>query len=43
MRVHHVNCGTLCPYGARLIAGEGGLGRIFCAHEPVELAPEQDR
>ena len=26
-RVHHLSCGTLCPYGARLIAGEGGLGR----------------
>jgi glyoxylase-like metal-dependent hydrolase (beta-lactamase superfamily II) len=26
VRVHHLNCGTLCPYGARLIAGEGGLG-----------------
>jgi glyoxylase-like metal-dependent hydrolase (beta-lactamase superfamily II) len=26
MRIHHLNCGTLCPYGKRLIAGEGGLG-----------------
>jgi glyoxylase-like metal-dependent hydrolase (beta-lactamase superfamily II) len=26
VRVHHLNCGTLCPYGARMIAGEGGLG-----------------
>jgi glyoxylase-like metal-dependent hydrolase (beta-lactamase superfamily II) len=25
MRVHHLNCGSLCPHGARLIAGEGGL------------------
>jgi glyoxylase-like metal-dependent hydrolase (beta-lactamase superfamily II) len=32
VRVHHLNCGTLCPYGARFIAGEGGLGRakIVC-------------
>jgi glyoxylase-like metal-dependent hydrolase (beta-lactamase superfamily II) len=25
MRVHHLGCGSLCPHGARLIAGEGGL------------------
>jgi len=25
MRIHHLNCGSLCPHGARLIAGEGGL------------------
>ncbi len=24
MRVHHLNCGTLCPHGRRLFAGEGG-------------------
>ena len=24
MRVHHLNCGTLCPHGRRLIDGEGG-------------------
>jgi glyoxylase-like metal-dependent hydrolase (beta-lactamase superfamily II) len=24
MRVHHLNCGSLCPHGARLIDGEGG-------------------
>jgi glyoxylase-like metal-dependent hydrolase (beta-lactamase superfamily II) len=23
--IHHLNCGTLCPHGARLITGEGGL------------------
>jgi glyoxylase-like metal-dependent hydrolase (beta-lactamase superfamily II) len=28
VRIHHVNCGTLCPHGARLLQGEGGwLGR----------------
>jgi glyoxylase-like metal-dependent hydrolase (beta-lactamase superfamily II) len=26
MKVHHLNCGTLCPHGGRLITGEGGLG-----------------
>jgi len=25
MRVHHLNCGTMCPRGARLLNGEGGL------------------
>jgi glyoxylase-like metal-dependent hydrolase (beta-lactamase superfamily II) len=33
MRIHHLNCGTLCPHGARLINGEGGWlapGRIVC-------------
>jgi glyoxylase-like metal-dependent hydrolase (beta-lactamase superfamily II) len=33
MRVHHLNCGSLCPHGARLINGEGGLlapARIVC-------------
>jgi glyoxylase-like metal-dependent hydrolase (beta-lactamase superfamily II) len=25
MRIHHLGCGSLCPHGARLINGEGGL------------------
>jgi glyoxylase-like metal-dependent hydrolase (beta-lactamase superfamily II) len=25
MRIHHLNCGSLCPHGRRLINGEGGL------------------
>ncbi|MDP9188088.1 MAG: MBL fold metallo-hydrolase, partial [Actinomycetota bacterium] len=25
MEVHHLNCGTMCPRGARLVAGRGGL------------------
>jgi glyoxylase-like metal-dependent hydrolase (beta-lactamase superfamily II) len=25
VRVHHLNCGTLCPHGRRFLAGEGGL------------------
>jgi glyoxylase-like metal-dependent hydrolase (beta-lactamase superfamily II) len=24
VRVHHLNCGTMCPRGRRLLAGEGG-------------------
>jgi glyoxylase-like metal-dependent hydrolase (beta-lactamase superfamily II) len=33
MRIHHLNCGSLCPHGARLINGEGGLfapAKIVC-------------
>jgi len=33
MRVHHLNCGTMCPFTARLINGEGGLispGLLVC-------------
>jgi glyoxylase-like metal-dependent hydrolase (beta-lactamase superfamily II) len=33
MRVHHVDCGTLCPASARLVNGRGGWferGRIVC-------------
>jgi glyoxylase-like metal-dependent hydrolase (beta-lactamase superfamily II) len=31
--VHHLNCGTMCPRGARLLAGKGGLlapARLVC-------------
>lgn len=33
MRVHHLNCGSFCPHGRRLINGDGGLlakGHIVC-------------
>ena len=33
MRVHHLNCGSLCPRGRRLINGDGGLrerGHTVC-------------
>jgi glyoxylase-like metal-dependent hydrolase (beta-lactamase superfamily II) len=33
MAIHHLNCGTLCPYGGRLVTGEGGLGGArMCCH-----------
>jgi glyoxylase-like metal-dependent hydrolase (beta-lactamase superfamily II) len=25
MRIHHLNCGSFCPHGRRLVNGEGGL------------------
>jgi glyoxylase-like metal-dependent hydrolase (beta-lactamase superfamily II) len=31
--IHHLNCGTMCPRGARLLVGEGGLlasARLVC-------------
>lgn len=33
MRVHHLNCGSLCPHGRRLVNGDGGWlekGTIVC-------------
>ncbi len=33
MKVHHINCATLCPASARLVNGRGGLfeaGRMVC-------------
>lgn len=33
VRVHHLNCATLCPFGGRLISGRGGLtapARMVC-------------
>jgi glyoxylase-like metal-dependent hydrolase (beta-lactamase superfamily II) len=32
MAIHHLNCGTLCPYGGRIVSGEGGLtgAHIVC-------------
>jgi glyoxylase-like metal-dependent hydrolase (beta-lactamase superfamily II) len=33
MRVHHLNCGSFCPHGRRLINGGGGLlerGHVVC-------------
>ena len=32
-RIHHLNCGTMCPLGRRLVNGEGSLlrrGQIVC-------------
>jgi glyoxylase-like metal-dependent hydrolase (beta-lactamase superfamily II) len=33
MKIHHINCGTSCPRGARLLNGEGGFfepARMVC-------------
>ncbi|MCP3098906.1 MBL fold metallo-hydrolase [Myxococcus sp. K15C18031901] len=33
MRVHHINCGTMCPASSRFVLGEGGLfsrARMVC-------------
>lgn len=41
MRVHHLNCGTLCPLGGRLIDGTGGVLRpaqLVCHCLLVETA-----
>jgi glyoxylase-like metal-dependent hydrolase (beta-lactamase superfamily II) len=41
--IHHLNCGTMCPRGARMIAGEGGLletARLVCHCLLIEGAGE---
>ena len=33
MRIHHLNCGSFCPHGRRLVNGDGGLlerGKVVC-------------
>ncbi|HXS46273.1 MAG TPA: MBL fold metallo-hydrolase [Solirubrobacterales bacterium] len=40
MRVHHLNCGSFCPHGARLINGEGGMlerGHVVCHCLAIEV------
>lgn len=34
LRIHHLSCGTFCPYGRRLMAGVGGLLETaeMCCH-----------
>lgn len=39
MRIHHLNCGSLCPHGRRLVNGEGRLlekGHVVCHCLAVE-------
>ena len=40
MKIHHLNCGTMCPYGKRLIAGSGGFGKtpVICHCLLIETA-----
>jgi len=40
MNIHHLNCGTLCPAGGRLISGEGGLtgAELVCHCLLIETA-----
>ena len=40
-RIHHLNCGTMCPRGRRLFSGDGGWlepGRLVCHVLLIELA-----
>lgn len=39
MRIHHLNCGTLCPYGGHLVSGERGApAEIVCHCLLIETA-----
>jgi len=42
LRIHHLNCGTLCPFGERLISGQGGFGaaRVVCHTLLIEAGEE---
>ena len=39
-KIHHLNCGTLCPYGGKIVSGEGGWtgARLVCLCLLVETA-----
>ena len=32
MRIHHLNCGSMCPYGGHLVSGERGVGAEIVCH-----------
>ncbi len=33
VKVHHLNCGTMCPYGGKIVSGEGGwTGALIVCH-----------
>jgi hypothetical protein len=40
VKIRHINCGTLCPYGGKLVSGEGGWtgAKIVCHCLLVETA-----
>ena len=41
LKIHHLNCGTMCPHGKRLINGHGGLfesGEMCCHCLLIESA-----
>jgi glyoxylase-like metal-dependent hydrolase (beta-lactamase superfamily II) len=42
-QIHHLNCGTLCPFGKRMLSGEGSLlakGELVCHVLLVEGSDE---
>jgi glyoxylase-like metal-dependent hydrolase (beta-lactamase superfamily II) len=40
VKIHHISCGTLCPYGGRLVSGEGGWtgAKVVCHCLLIETA-----
>jgi glyoxylase-like metal-dependent hydrolase (beta-lactamase superfamily II) len=40
VKIHHLNCGTMCPYGGKLVSGEGGWtgAHVICHCLLIETA-----
>lgn len=38
MTIHHLSCGSMCPYGGKFISGESGSAEIVCHVLLVETA-----
>ena len=40
VKIHHINCGTLCPYGGKFVSGDGGFGgaKVVCHCLLIETA-----
>jgi glyoxylase-like metal-dependent hydrolase (beta-lactamase superfamily II) len=38
VRIHHLNCGSMCPYGGRFVSGDSGRACIVCHCLLIETA-----
>jgi glyoxylase-like metal-dependent hydrolase (beta-lactamase superfamily II) len=38
VKIHHLNCGSMCPYGGHLVSGEPGRAEIVCHCLLIETA-----
>src|SRR4051812_3275756 len=39
-KIHHLNCGTLCPFGGKMVSGDGGWrgAKVVCHCLLIETA-----